>query len=125
MDSSSPGTRPEVHPNPASAFSFTAFHIHQNYSPDTVSVLANLNLDNANATKMLASAASKQVEEVDFVGVGTVFVFVLLLGSTLLEQAQRVLALGVNKEEILQGYNQAMCAALSDEEKHASIFHAE
>ncbi|XP_041925548.1 T-complex protein 1 subunit theta-like isoform X2 [Alosa sapidissima] len=76
------------------------------HAPDTASVLGHMELEDP-APRALASAAIAQAGEVGD-GAG----MVLLLGASLLEQAQVLLALGLTVQEVEEGYRLACRWAL-------------
>ncbi|KAL2079073.1 hypothetical protein ACEWY4_024817 [Coilia grayii] len=75
-------------------------------APDTTAVLTHMSLDDP-AAHALASAAISQAREV-----GDGAVLVLLLGASLLEQAQALLDLGLTMREVEDGYRLACGRAL-------------
>lgn len=76
------------------------------HTPDTASVLEHMGLEDP-AARALASAAIAQAREV-----GDGSGLVILLGASLLEQVQVLLALGLTQQEVEEGYRLACHQAL-------------
>ena len=76
------------------------------HAPDTASLLSHLELEDP-AAQALANAADAQAREV-----GDGAALVVLLGASLLEQAQGLLELGLTRQEVEDGYRLACSRAL-------------
>uniref|UniRef100_A0A8C8CTK7 Uncharacterized protein n=1 Tax=Oncorhynchus tshawytscha TaxID=74940 RepID=A0A8C8CTK7_ONCTS len=99
-----PSTRTVV----CSALLFPVVHNHHLFtSPDTLSVLTHMALEDPSALTLASAASTQAREHGDGAGM------VLLLAASLLTQAKDLLTLGVTGAEIQGGYRQACGRALA------------